>query len=186
MAFPWLRWCRPAPADRVLDEAIDKILAAEGGFVHSPVDRGGATNFGVTQQTLADYRGKAVSAEDVRDMAPSEARAIYRQQFFDRGRVGLLPRWAWGVALDTMVLSGVRGGGRLIQRACVEAGDPVNVDGVVGKRTAAAVNRIGKTRYLMALTEVRVSKVEAICRADQSQRVFLNGWKRRIRKAGGE
>ena len=178
----WLRRTRGIKTMKT--EAIDRIMEAEGGFVNHQADRGGATNFGITQQTLADWRGRAVTAADVESMRPREARRIYSDAYFDKGNLKVLPKWAWAACLDSMVLHGVRGGGRLIQRTCVACGEVIVIDGIVGAQTAAAVDQIGQSRFLDAFTEMRISYVEAICRSDDSQKAFINGWTNRIRKAG--
>lgn len=67
----------------MIDEAIDAIMVREGGFVDHPADKGGATNFGITATTLADWRGRPVSTEDVRALTQTEARAIYRKNYIE-------------------------------------------------------------------------------------------------------
>lgn len=63
------------------EKAIDAILAREGGYVDHPDDKGGPTNHGITQVTLADWRKKPVSVEDVKALTETEARAIYKQNY---------------------------------------------------------------------------------------------------------
>lgn len=65
----------------MIEEAITAILKREGGYVDCADDKGGPTNFGVTQTTLADWRGHPVSKEDVRALTETEARAIYRKNY---------------------------------------------------------------------------------------------------------
>jgi hypothetical protein len=69
----------------VTDEQIlSRILTSEGSaFTHDPIDPGGATKFGVTQRTLSDWRGHAVSVDDVRDLTEEEARAIYQRLYLE-------------------------------------------------------------------------------------------------------
>src|SRR5262245_28219558 len=62
-------------------DIIDDILRREGGYVNNPADRGGPTNFGITQATLADWRGHAVSADDVKNMSRDEAEKIYEARY---------------------------------------------------------------------------------------------------------
>jgi lysozyme family protein len=62
-------------------DILDSILAREGGFVNDPQDLGGATNMGITARTLAAYRGRPVTTEDVRALTRDEAREIYRSNY---------------------------------------------------------------------------------------------------------
>lgn len=63
------------------DQILDEILRREGGYVNDPDDLGGATNFGITQATLADFRKKEVTAEDVRNLSVQEAKLIYSAKY---------------------------------------------------------------------------------------------------------
>ncbi len=66
------------------DEAmLEGILRREGGFRHVPGDRGGATNYGITQATLGQWRklGRPATPEEVRALSQEEAEAIYRAKY---------------------------------------------------------------------------------------------------------
>jgi lysozyme family protein len=65
------------------DRAVEKILRREGGYVDHPNDRGGATNFGITIGTLAAWRGRAVTKEEVRALTVDEAKQIYKKNYWD-------------------------------------------------------------------------------------------------------
>lgn len=68
------------------DDLIDEILRKEGGYVDDPDDAGGATNFGITQDTLAAWRKHPVTKDDVRNMSVLEAKAIYSQLYIQKPR----------------------------------------------------------------------------------------------------
>lgn len=57
--------------------AIDGILRREGGYVDHPDDRGGPTNYGITQRTLEKWRGSKVTKDDVKKLTRKEASRIY-------------------------------------------------------------------------------------------------------------
>ena len=42
-------------ANRTFDEIIEVVLKHEGGYVDDPDDKGGATNFGVTQASYSQF-----------------------------------------------------------------------------------------------------------------------------------
>lgn len=64
-----------------VDDILSHILKSEGGFVDDPKDLGGATNYGITQKTLSDYRKRQVTKEEVRALTVNEAKDIYRQNY---------------------------------------------------------------------------------------------------------
>src|SRR5690606_7789917 len=69
------------------NEALEHVLQVEGGFVNHPADKGGATKFGITRATLAAWRTRPVSVEDVQRMNREEAAAIYRKRYWDYMRL---------------------------------------------------------------------------------------------------
>lgn len=66
-----------------IEQILDDILRREGGYVNHPADRGGPTNFGITAQTLGNWRklGRPATATEVQALTENEASAIYRQQY---------------------------------------------------------------------------------------------------------
>ena len=37
------------------DQLVDRVLEREGGYVNHPDDRGGPTNYGITQRVYSDW-----------------------------------------------------------------------------------------------------------------------------------
>jgi lysozyme family protein len=158
------------------ESLLDDILRREGGFVDHPADRGGPTNFGITQATLAVWRERAVSAEEVRTLSADEARAIYRELYlrgpgFDRIECDALR----ALLLDCAVNHGTGRAARWLQQA---AG--VTVDGRVGPVTLAAVNRQDGAQLYRAVLAERCRFYGRLITRDPSQAVFAAGWASRV------
>jgi hypothetical protein len=68
---------------------LDEILSLEGGLSNNRYDSGGLTNYGVTQQTLDDWRLKNSNPkltgipESVRDLTVGQARALLQDTSYD-------------------------------------------------------------------------------------------------------
>jgi lysozyme family protein len=64
-------------------EIIDGVLQREGGYRNVPGDRGGPTNYGITAETYANWRGwtRPASAAEIQNMPVLHARMIYFQRF---------------------------------------------------------------------------------------------------------
>ncbi len=84
---------RPTPAS---DQAIDSILKEEGG---KTTDTGGRTNFGISQ--------KAHPEVDVDNLTVSQARQIYKTEYWDKIGGDSLPANMQMTALDAAVNQGV-------------------------------------------------------------------------------
>jgi lysozyme family protein len=156
-------------------EIIDSILAREGGYVDNPADRGGPTRFGITLATLAAWRGRPVTADDVRAMPESEARAIYAEQYIVRPGFDALPDPLRGVVVDAGVNHGTERATRLLQRAV-----GVEVDGRLGPVTLAAVASVDVRRLAVRTCTERVRLFGRIITATPTQAVFAAGWLDRV------
>ena len=66
------------------DQSLKFVLAHEGGYSNDPADPGGATMHGVTQRTYNTFRkGEGKPVADVRNIAPDEVRAIYKNRYWN-------------------------------------------------------------------------------------------------------
>jgi len=99
------------------EEILEGILRREGGYRFVPGDRGGATNFGITQATLGNWRklGRPATPDEVRALPKEEAEAIYYAQYL--APFAAVPNAALKVQLiDFGVNSGVERAIRYLQR----------------------------------------------------------------------
>ena len=118
------------------------LVDDERGYSDRPIkhDPGGATNWGITRAVLARWRGRRVSKDDVRALSLKEATRIYREWYWKKARCHLMPAGADYAVFDAMVQHSPKATGRIVQRACKRAGySPGRIDGVIGRKTVAAV-----------------------------------------------
>src|SRR4051812_49409881 len=111
------------------------VLRREGGFVHDPLDPGGATNHGVTQHEYTHWRaGHGLPSRSVRLIATDEIAAIYAEDYWQPIRGDDLPAGVDYCVFDFAVNSGPTRAVKFLQRA-VGAKD----DGAIGDKTLSAV-----------------------------------------------
>lgn len=116
-----------------------EIIEREGGYVNDPDDRGGATKFGVTLQTLRDYRNnQALTADDVKDLTKGEAIQIFEAWYLIRPKINKLPERLIEPVYDMQINAGSRAV-KLLQQMLVRLGWDIAVDGGIGPQTLGAV-----------------------------------------------
>lgn len=114
-----------------IDKMIKKILAHEGGFIDDIDDRGGATNFGITQITYSQWLGRPASVNDVRAMDIETAKEIYLTNYYYAPRINSLPKSIQPQVFDCSINHGPFRAIKFLQNVCNLAGfDPLIVDGV--------------------------------------------------------
>ena len=155
-----------------LDTILDAIVKREGPFGHHPADKGGATCYGVTIGTFQFlYPGKTV--EDLKALTPEHAGAIYRDVYFIKPGIALLPDFLHAQMLDFAVNSGPGLAIKALQE-CLG----IKADGICGPKTIAAAT-IATPGLNNRLAIWRVMMLSRIVRRDPSQLVFLSGWSSR-------
>jgi lysozyme family protein len=63
-------------------ECLEFVLKYEGGFVENPHDPGGVTNYGITRNVLAAWRGHPVSISDMKNINKNEVSEIYQRNYW--------------------------------------------------------------------------------------------------------
>lgn len=160
------------------DQIIDDILRREGGYSDRVQDTGGPTNFGITAATLGAWRnlGRSATRAEVKALKEGEARAIYRSQYITAPRLDQVTNQDLrGLLVDFGVHSGPARAVKALQRAV-----DVPIDGVLGPKTLAAMNRLDIRGVYRAVLRERGELLAAILQRDKTQLVFAAGWLRRL------
>jgi peptidoglycan L-alanyl-D-glutamate endopeptidase CwlK len=127
------------PLTQKFQRIHEVIRPWEGGYVNNPSDKGGPTNFGITQATLAQWRGTPVSIADVQNLTYEEALAIFARNYWAPIYGEDLPDGVALMTYNTAVNSGPGRGALFLQRALRKQGLAVDLDGAIGPQTLAAV-----------------------------------------------
>jgi lysozyme family protein len=171
-----------------IDELIEDIIDREGGYVNHPADRGGATNWGITE-AVARRQGYV---GDMRAIPQSDAAAIYKRLYWLSPRFDAIAERAPKLAaelFDTGVNMGTGTATAFLQRALNalnrEGRDfpDLRVDRAVGPATLAALDAFLKTRgkaaeavLLKAVDALQGAHYLTIAEARPSQEAFVYGW----------
>lgn len=167
----------PIPVEAVGDRdrfaaCLAEVLPHEGGYSDHPSDPGGATNLGITHATLAAWRGKPVTKQDVRNLSKAEASAIYRARYWDAVQGDLLPPGLDLAVFDYAVNSGPGRAARSLQAVL-----GVTQDGAIGPATLAAVRRSpGAATIIMDLCDTRMLFLRSL----PTFGTFGKGWTKRV------
>lgn len=160
----------------MIEEIITDILKAEGWdkYTNRPSDRGGPTKWGITQKTLAEYRGHDVTAEDVKALTEAQARDIYEEMYVIAPRFNHLPEILIPMVVDCGVNSGTRAAAKWVQRAV-----GAKQDGAIGPKTLAAVAAANPIATYIRICGYRFRLYGRIVTDDHSQAEYAHGWNNR-------
>lgn len=171
-----------------IDTLIDAVIAREGGYSNHPADRGGPTNWGVTQQVARAYGYMG----DMAKMPRATAVSIYKSRYWTGPKfdqvAAIFPEIGHEI-FDTGINMGVATAGKFLQRALNvlnRGGDDypdIGTDGNVGPMTLAALKSYMAKRgtaggevLRKALDGLQCARYIELAEANKSQEVFAYGW----------
>ena len=149
------------------NEIIEKVLEHEGGYVNDPKDLGGETKYGITKRFYPDV--------DIKNLTIEQAVEIYKKDYWDRNKVESLPQNLWHIYFDMCVNMGKRTAVKVLQRAAVNKGKNIEVDGGLGPMTIGALKGVELDR----VRAFRVKYYVDLITARPEQEKFYLGWFRR-------
>ncbi|RYY25221.1 MAG: hypothetical protein EOP62_14260 [Sphingomonadales bacterium] len=194
--------------------AYGRVAAFEGGFSNDPIDRGGATNHGISLRFLLaegkidlDEDGIAdfdldmdgdIDVADIRKLQPIDAQILFQRCFWNRLGCGDYPAPLGEAMFDQGVNGGLGAARKLLQRAINSASaaclaskpSPLSVDGDIGEATRERLARIlntpccGMPLLIECYREEAADRYRAIVARIPSQAKYLKGWLRRAESLG--
>lgn len=147
------------------EQAFQRLIGHEGGYVNHPSDPGGETNFGITKRSYP--------AEDIRGMTLARAKAIYLRDYWNAAGCGYVPEVARFDLFDMAVNSGVKPAIMAMQRAI-----GADADGVIGPNTLMLLDNIDGLRFRMRFNGYRLQLMSTL----STWPAFGRGWANRIAK----
>jgi lysozyme family protein len=169
-------------------KTIDNIIALEKGYVNNPVDRGGPTNWGITEKVarINGYMG------DMKDMPRDVAEKIYKMRYIINPGFHRIAEVSEKIAeevIDTGVNMGPATAATIFQRllnafnANGSKYADIFVDGSIGPASIGALKNFlswrgkeGEEVLLKALNHIQGSRYLDIAEANKSQEAFFYGW----------
>lgn len=145
------------------DEAIERVLSSEGGYVNDPNDPGGETQWGISKRSYPDVDIKALTREG--------AKQIYKRDFWDKVKAAELHDDIAFQVLDFAVNSGGSVAIQYLQRAAGVADDSH-----LGPVSVAAINDMPMPVLLLMYLALRLEFMTKLKNWPSAGR----GWARRI------
>ena len=181
--LPWKEYPTGATGSKIVPhkrERFAEVMAFtfefEGGYVNDPRDPGGATNMGITLNTLSVWRGQRVTASDVRRLTKDEARQIYRSMYWDKLACDRLPDGVDWLLFDMGVAHGVGTAAKMLQALL-----GVEQDGDIGPITLQAANSMKAPTLVTTLTDQRIKRAKRLKnkKGQMLWPIYGKGWCRR-------
>ncbi|EPR09625.1 hypothetical protein M527_06400 [Sphingobium indicum IP26] len=171
-----------------IDKLIDDVIRREGGFSDHPNDRGGPTNWGITQQVARAYGYLG----DMRALPRSAAVNIYRTRYWTGPKFDQVAAICPAIGdelFDTGINMGPATAGKFLQRAlnALNRGakdyPDIGTDGQIGPMTLAALKSFmvkrgaeGGEVLRKALDGLQCARYVEIAENNPTQESFVYGW----------
>jgi lysozyme family protein len=172
-----------------IENLLDELIDREGGYVNHSSDRGGPTNYGITE---AVARAHGYSGA-MRDLPRAEATAIYKRLYWLRPRLDQVAKRSEPIAeelFDTGVNMGPAVAITFLQRALSalnrDRRDYADLvpDGRIGPATLAALDTFlelrgksaGEAVILKALDALQGERYIRLAERRPANEAFLYGW----------
>ena len=178
---------------QTVDQMIAELIRKEGGYVDHPADKGGQTNWGITQAVARQYGYNG----SMRELPRGTAEAIYRRKYFNEPGYDRIHAISPAVAeelLDTGVNMGTSVPGPWLQRLLNALNDrhpELHVDGKIGPATTAALRALierrgaaGEVVLVRALNCLQSARYLEMTENRPANKAFFYGWM--LNRVGGE
>lgn len=145
------------------EDAVEHVLALEGGYVFDSNDPGGETNWGISKRQYPGY--------DIKNLTRAEAVALYFSDYWQPLKPLLIPERLRLCLFDAAVNQGLDRTIKILQGAV-----GVKQDGVLGPITLAALKNKNDHETLSILFQLRLAHYTKLPHWER----YGKGWAKRL------
>ena len=169
------------------DNAFNYLINNEGGYSDDPLDHGGATNYGITQDALSEFNCTHNEGlpDSVKDLNKEQAKVFYQIRYWlpcfeqiNDERIAI-KIWDHHVNMDNgpMPSKAVKLAQLALNTAVHTGEPPLVVDGIMGPKT---IDDINSSSYAWFMSEYK--RQLGYFYRGLNQPHFLKGWLARVEK----
>lgn len=182
------------------NKAFQLTVAAEGGYVNDPADKGGETYKGISRNFNPDWEGWKIIDNlkkdsknfpknlDADSSLQSHVKQFYKKKYWDINSLDYInDQNITNEMFDTGVNQGIRIAAIYLQEALnllnknQKAGKDITVDGSIGNNTISVINNHPNIKaVLKTMNILQGSKYIQICKSNPEQEKFFLGWLTRV------
>ncbi len=163
------------------DKSINLMLGLEGGKTDEGTDRGGRTNYGITQFTYDEWNKKhKLPKKDVFTITPEIAKQIYKEEYWNLIKGDQLPKNVANAILSMALTDGPQDAIKFVQRML--GVEPVS--GVMGPITLGKISektKNGDAEFARAILDKQIDRYQK----DEQASIYGKGWTNRVEKVKG-
>lgn len=173
----------------VFNKAFDHVILVEGGYVDDPLDPGGKTKYGITEEVA---RKHGYSGE-MKDLDLDIAKFIYKMDYWNKNELDIIATLSPKIALeifDTGVNAGTLRAGRWLQEALnvlnrrQQLFTDLMVDGKIGRKTIDAfevlITEGDEDVIYQCLNVLQGAHYIKISQNNENLERYIRGWMKRV------
>jgi lysozyme family protein len=184
------------------------IFDHEGGFVNDPVDKGGATNKGITFRTFKAYAKKDLgiepTLENLKKLTNEQAAKIYKKRYWDKIKADEINNSSLAYQIYDFYVNAGGNAVKVLQRTLNKMGNNLTIDGVLGENTIKTINTENSKKLFEKYKKARIEYYNDIVENDiknyklnhkntnekellkYTNKKFLKGWLKRTKSINYE
>ena len=166
------------------DAAFQYLLQDESTrYTNDPNDPGGPTKFGITLMALQSFLGRPCTALDVENLSEDLAKQIHAQKYWAPLLCDSISNAGVATCLfDTGVLYGVGSTAMIAQKAAMNCGAQIKIDGIFGEESVNAVNALNQKDFIQSFYNLILARIEAVISAKPDEEKYRRGWEARAQR----
>nr|DAX42420.1 MAG TPA: Lysozyme [Caudoviricetes sp.] len=161
------------------EKFLDYIFEVEGGYTNDENDRGGATNFGITEEEAREFGYTG----DMKDLTKDFAKNIYLKKYYLGNKLDKILNNKVALSIFDWAVNSGGNGTKNAQIAINQLTNAnLDVDGIIGNKTLEALNVADPEKFLEVYHNLQRIYYKGKVEADRTQERFLTGWLNRVQR----